>query len=503
MHSPHKAFGLDPSSEIMLIFQSINKGISSASYKRFKSMIEDSRYFKECFPFDKNIDSRMVFPHRIEIVPISGMETAAIGQNVIGGMIDELNYMSVVTKSKQSVDQGTYDQAVALYNSIARRRKTRFMLGGKMPGLLCLVSSKRYPGQFTDLKAEEAEREKAKHGYSTIYIYDYRVWDIKPEGSFTRGMFRVFAGDVTRKPRILQAGETVEPDDEKLVVEVPEDFREDFEKDIINALREIAGVSTLSRHPYFVDVEKVTAAFGHHESCFSREAVDFVQSKLAIFPKRVHRPDLPRFAHVDLAISGDSAGVVIGTVTGFKSMKELGFGGNGDEMMPMIHIDAILEVKPPKGGEILFWKIREVLNKLRELGVNMRWVTFDSFQSKDSQQILRQTGFTTGERSMDRTPEAYDILKSAIYSGRVAMPQHAKCQIEMISLEKDTKTGKIDHPATGSKDCSDALAGVVYGLTMRREIWGMYAIPVIRIPDSIRFTKDKKQEDPEKEHEYA
>ena len=56
----------------------------------------------------------------------------------MGGLIDELNYMSVVEKSKVAVDKGTYDQAILLYNSIARRRKSRFMENGKLPGILCL-----------------------------------------------------------------------------------------------------------------------------------------------------------------------------------------------------------------------------------------------------------------------------------------------------------------------------------------------------------------------------
>lgn len=32
-----------------------------------------------------------------------------------------------------------------------------------------------------------------------------------------------------------------------------------------------------------------------------------------------------------------------------------------------------------------------------------------------------------------------------------------------------------------SKDVSDAVAGVVYGLTMRREIWGMFNIPIVTL----------------------
>jgi len=46
----------------------------------------------------------------------------------------------------------------------------------------------------------------------------------------------------------------------------------------------------------------------------------------------------------------------------------------------------------------------------------------------------------------------------------------------------------------GSKDLSDSLAGVVYGLTMRREVWGSFNIPLVMIPESIRAVIDKKKE---------
>jgi hypothetical protein len=387
IEQPQKLFGLDPSHEILFIFQSMTKQLASGvDYRRFKTMIETSPYFKENFPYDPKIDSRLVFPNRIEVVPVSGAETAAIGQNVIGGIIDELNYMAVIEKSKHSVDAGTYDQAVSVYNSIARRRKSRFMKLGKLPGILCLVSSRRYPGQFTDRKEEEARKDK------TIFVYDKCVWDIKPEDYAGKPWFPVFVGDVSRKPRILKPKEEVPEADKKLVRMIPEDYRNDFDTDIINALREIAGVSTLARHPFFVNVEAVTESFGKVQSIFSREDVDFVETTLKIYPQRFWKPELPRFAHIDLAISGDSAGMAIGCCTGFRSMAELGLG-QGIEMMPLLRYDGLLEIRPPKNDEILFWKVRKVLQDLRSMGLNIRWVTFDTFQSKDTMQLLKQQGF--------------------------------------------------------------------------------------------------------------
>lgn len=487
--SPHSLFGLDPSSEIVFIFQSINATLAkSVDYMRFKAMIEKSPYFREKFPFDKYILSELRFPNRIIVKPVSGAETGAIGQNVIGGVIDEMNFMAVVENSKANMDGGTYDQAIALYNSIARRRKSRFMAQGKLPGLLCLVSSKRYPGQFTDKKEEESKREIDRTGKTTIYVYDKRTWDIKPEGSFSGNWFMIFIGDESRKPRILDDGEEMKLEEAHLYMEIPEEYRNEFETDMMNALRDIAGVSTLATHPFITDRESISTAMRQNNILFSRTTVDFVETKLDILVAQMFKKELPRFIHCDLAVTGDSAGVCIGTVIGFKKIERNGV----TEVLPNIWIDAVLEVKPPKGGEILFYKIREVLYALTKLGMNLKWVTFDQFQSVDSMQILRQQGYTVGRQSVDETTAPYDFVKNALYDERLSIPDHKKLAFELASLEKDTKKNKIDHPPHASKDVGDALAGVVYGLTTRREIWSLYDIPLGSIPGSLVEAMSKK-----------
>lgn len=487
---PQRKFGLDPSSEIVFIFQSITATLArTVDYERFKSMIDNSPWFQHNFQYDRKMESELRFPKRIIVKPVSGSDTAAIGQNVIGGVIDELNFMAVTENSKMTKDGSTYDQAVAVYNSISRRRKSRFMKQGKMPGILCLVSSVRYPGQFTDTKIDEANRELDRFGKTSIFVYNKTTWEIKPPGTFTGDWFRIFTGDDTRRPRIMATNEEVMPKDAHLVMDVPEEYRSEFESDIMNALRDVAGVATLAHHPYIVVTEKITeAADPKLPTIISRTDVDFVDTKLKIFPERIPNPNYPRFAHVDLGVTGDSAGVAVGHVKGFIDLDR----GDYTETLPEIQIDFVLEVKPPRNGEIQFFKIRDIFYALKKYGVGLRWITFDSFQSVDSIQLLRQSGFISDQQSMDKTVDAYEFTKSALYDGRVKFPPHPKLQRELASLEKDTKKGKVDHPPHGSKDLSDALAGVVYGLTMRREIWSLFGIKVFSIPPSIKSILEKK-----------
>lgn len=74
------------------------------------------------FRFRDNVESKLIFPKNVFAEPVTGEEIGAIGQNVIGGIVDEIAEMAVTERSRRTRDQGTYDQAVALYNAIAARR---------------------------------------------------------------------------------------------------------------------------------------------------------------------------------------------------------------------------------------------------------------------------------------------------------------------------------------------------------------------------------------------
>jgi len=109
--NPQQELGQERSSEIMFIFQSINATLAkTVDFNRVYEMVSVSPYFREVFPFDTELKGQLLFPRRIMIKPVSGEETATIGQNVYGGIMDELNYMNKVEKSKQSVDGGEFDQ---------------------------------------------------------------------------------------------------------------------------------------------------------------------------------------------------------------------------------------------------------------------------------------------------------------------------------------------------------------------------------------------------------
>jgi len=504
-YNPHVPFGLKPTDEIVIIFQSMKfSQAKEVAYDRFKAMVDECPYFTGKFGYDKDVKSQLRFQNHISVKPVAGNEAATIGQNVIGGILDEVNFMESIEKSKKDADGGMYEQAVTLYNSIARRRESRFMTRGQLPGLLCLVSSKRYRGQFTDVKSEEAVTNKR------IYVYDKRIWDVvspeKFEMMYTDKWFDVFVGDEHRKPYMIDEAHPAPEGDKELIMAIPVEHEHDFSVDLLKALRDIAGISTTALHPFIMDPARVVESFDAHNSIFSREECDFDTLGLKVYPKEFVNPKEPRFIHIDLAISRDSCGFAIGHVTGFEPVRRGPTPRIGDdgkpvkderpvEMLPRIHIDGLLEIRPPRGGEISFAKIRDIIYLLTKLGLNVQWITFDSFQSTDSKQILNQRGYKTGDATLDKDTAGYEMLKTAFYDGRIDLPPHVKCLRELLRLERDEKKDKVDHRANESKDVADAVAGVVYGLTRRMEIWHRFKIPIREIPQSIVQTRQDAREE--------
>ncbi len=303
----------------------------------------------------------------------------------------------------------------------------------------------------------------------------------------------MFIGDGARQPRILREGEEVLARDAHLVDAIPVEFKQAFLDDITKALRDVGGHSTMAIHPYMPRRDDVVVNFGQRKNLFAKDAIDFAVEKARIRMGLVKQGCLfPRWAHIDLGLTSDSAGLVIGHVPGFREIERDGY----TEQLPIVEIDGVLEVIPPKAlsGEIDFAAIRRILYRLRDMGMPIKWVTLDSFQSADTMQILRQQGFVVGYQSVDTTMVPYDITKQALYDHRVVAPPHAKLMKELCSLERDFKRGKVDHPSHGSKDCADALAGVVFGLTMRRDVWVQHSVPVTQAVSVASVMRDNDHE---------
>jgi hypothetical protein len=127
---------------------------------------------------------------------------------------------------------------------------------------------------------------------------------------------------------------------------------------------------------------------------------------------------------------------------------------------PRVVVELMHRIEAPRGGEISLSAPRELIMALRERGFSIAQVSYDGWQSADSRQWLARRGIQTTTVSVDRTMEAYETLKELLLDGRLWVYEYAPFMTEMQRLEVVHGT-KVDHPAGGSKDVTDAVAGAV------------------------------------------
>ena len=169
-------------------------------------------------------------------------------------------------------------------------------------------------------------------------------------------------------------------------------------------------------------------------------------------------------------------------------------GGGLIEQLPYIEIDFAIDFVPPKNDEIDLGRVRALLFKLYELGLNIRWVTLDAYNSADMIQRFRQAGFKSGIQSVDKDSVPYNAMKYGLSDNRVNVPYHPRLETELLNLEYNAEKDKVDHPPQGSKDIADCLAGVVYGISRQRNVWIHHGISITAMNDYARRFKKKEKE---------
>ncbi|MEM3112778.1 MAG: hypothetical protein QXY90_07040, partial [Candidatus Anstonellales archaeon] len=180
--------------------------------------------------------------------------------------------------------------------------------------------------------------------------------------------------------------------------------------------------------------------------------------------------------HIDPALSMDSCGFIMGHVSHWEERKRVRVVQVIDpvsgekrltrevysENLPIIWIDLILRIVPPPNGEIILADVRQLIFDLSSIGFRIGLITMDSFQSRDTMQMLASRGYRVEELSVDTNIEPYNRLRLALYEDRILAYTHDVLIKELKGLERNKKKGKVDHARHGSKDLADALAGVVY-----------------------------------------
>jgi len=389
-----------------------------------------------------------------------------------------------------------FDIVEKVYRSLVRRIKSRFQrVAGDLPGMVVLASSAATVDSFTERKIREAADDP------DVYVLEHSQWSARPEEFFCGEVFHVLCAHSSLRSRILSPEEVDALDDEYLeeheawVIEVPAEYRDDFEGNLEDSLRDIAGISTQAISAFFQRVEAIDSCVQKdRRHPFSAETWisgspggwDWqylcrpVERRLpggfteeAWVPREA--PRAPRWVHIDVSISGDSTGFCMGRIDRYvEVVRRDGDGNRYQDVAPHFIIEAMLAIRPPPGEQIYLPDLRNLVYALQAHGFPIAGVSTDTYMYVEMHQQLRRHGVHAEILSLDTSMDGYNALKSAIYERRIEYYNYPILLGELRALEYDRIKGKVDHTRHSTKDCADSVAGVVLGLSQRaaRLPWG-------------------------------
>ncbi len=450
LRDPAEYYGLLPGSRIVFGIFSITLSKADRGYELIKEFIDGCPYFKANCPRTLRPSDPIHLPSKNVRAETGSLASHALSENMFGFMIDEANFFK---RSKEVLSSSDRTRAHQLYLQAQRRQLSRFMQYGTVPGLNCLISSQKTQTEFLEERVEKAK------GNSTVHVTSFALWDTKPKTIYSGYTFRVMLGDGRLSSRLLDEDE-IAPEGYE-VITVPDEYRKPFEEEVDEALRDIAGQAVTGAGFFFAQRERLHLCLDRKRSHpFTQEEVielnietgdanleEFMRPELLFHtiqsrPTLRCDPNIPRFGHVDIGLTGDSLGLAIGYETA----------------LGVLYFDILLRVRAPRRGEIDLDAIVDFFHYLRRCGFHFKSLTYDSYQSRHSIQRLKKLHFCAGTLSIGL--DAYKELRRRIYSGTVSYYYYAPFLTEATQLLKDPAGGDPDHPKGGSNDVIDAAAGV-------------------------------------------
>ena len=466
LRNPQSYYNLAPNSPITFAFFNIHKYLASGvAYGQFQGMLQSSPWFLRHGEV-RGVKNKEYYPGKGINFIVGANPEHAIGQNIFFGMLDE---MSFAKKPNADILKAG---VMELYRSVKTRMTSRFTREGILQAKMILISSKRTDSDFLDQYAQQQK------GNPDTYIVDEPQWVVKPKGTFAEKKFRLAVGSKSKKSIIIPDDDTHEDDDflangYTQVLHVPVDLKPRFEFDMDANLRDLAGVST-SVFTKFIAYDKLSKCyssklknpFENPEPIIGLEddtqLIDYYNDSLV--PDWIK--ELPLYIHLDIAYSGDGYGIGCVADAGTKNHYKIQTGEQATDPV-FIHVFSA-KIKSPKGDQVSLEKVRQFIYWLKfTLGYNIKRVSTDGFMSADTRQAMITRGIDADLLSLDRAPcTGYLTMRTAIYERRFIMIEIPMLEDELVNLERNEMSQKVDHTQSSEKDASDGICGALWNASM-------------------------------------
>lgn len=476
LKNPVAYYHLKPTEKIVFAFMNIKLALAEEiGIAKFQNTIQSSPWFMEHGQLEGRTKKLWVpkkFNDQEAIdIKIGSQADDLIGLPIFFAFFDEVSFQrnQDVEKQKQKAND-MIDTAIG-------GMKTRFVHNGKNPTFLALASSKRSDKSFL----EEHMKKKLKSEKDNVYISDGSVWEVKPEGTYSKETFRIALGN-----KFLQSMVIPDEDDSEIymnkgyqIIEAPIDFRADFLDDIDRALCDFAGISSSSITKYISGAAFYDIVTNRIENPFTREILEVGNGPdddaqyYDFFDITKIDPALrfkPLFIHLDMSVSGDKTGIAGVFIKG----KKPSINPDLQSADLFYSLAFSVSIKAPKGRQISFEKNRNFIRWLKRMGFNIKGITSDTYQAYDLQQQLKAEGYPCEILSVDRVDtdricKPYQYFKTTIYEKRFEIYDDKVLKAEVTDLERNLDTGKVDHPDGGAKDRSDAVCGAIFNASKHAE----------------------------------
>ncbi len=472
LKDPGTSYGLAKGSNIYIVFMSATQELSrEAMYVGFLEKMKQSPWFQNFGKAIKPLSEEIRFPKGLVLKGAESADMGVVGLNTCAVVIDEANLGRKVKAIHEHRNQ-LMDRTEAIYQAVRRRIRMTFTAKGRPPTLLMTLGSRRYPSDFVDRRILELKNTPK------ALVLDMPIWEAKGRENFDAKSFRVLVGDENVTSRVLKEGEKAPAN--ARVIDVPEDFRSDFEGDCDGALRDIAGIAVRTIAPYISDQQKIADAVDDSRSHPYRTIEWKVNEPYQVLWDRlvalrdgkylpILAPDKPRCVAIDLGRVRNPTGIAIGYVRGFKTItrRDKSNGVEYQENLPAIVVEFLLRISPTQHEEVKFYKVRELIFDFIQHGIPIKYSAHDHWQSDDCIQIFTEQGIE-GER-IKTDAKSYDNLKNALYEERVKYYRYKPLIDELGLLEDDPKRRKVDifSQDTGNNhhDVADALCLLINRLS--------------------------------------
>jgi hypothetical protein len=433
LKDPALYFGKPSGDAIDIINVAINaQQAKNVFFKGFKNKIVKSPWFRGKYSSPK-VES-IEFSKSITVYSGHSERESHEGLNILLAVLDEISGFA----SESPVNSERNKTADAIYNAFKGTVDSRFPDLGK----IVLLSFPRYDDCFISRRYNDvvAEVEKVQKSH-TFVIDEFKPAD-DPDNQFelTWEEDRIVSYKVPKTFALCRPTWDVNP------TRKIDDFKIAFMTNEADA-----------RGRFLAQPDTVSDAF------FGRK--DKILSAMTIFnPLDEHnmpmgsfvpKPGVKYFMHADLAQKVDRCAVAISHVDRWVGIE---YSSGFQTVQPYVVCDAIAHWKPGDNRPVDLKEVKDWIIRVRSLGFDIGYVSFDRWNSLDMQRDLTEVGFTCGTLSVAKSH--YEDLMVILYEDRLAMPAIDVLEHEMKNLKviKD----KVDHPRKSGKDLSDALCGSVF-----------------------------------------